>query len=113
MDLLLVQLPHQPEKPAVKKPITLPKPELPNIHPADELAATREEIKILQERADDLRAQLLKEGADLKGDSYTAKITDSVRESLDRKALTEAFGEAAVAPFVKKAHVRTLNLVEN
>ena len=28
-----------------------------NIHPADELSAVREEIKILQERADELRVQ--------------------------------------------------------
>jgi hypothetical protein len=115
MNLFPVQLPQQQRTAAMKKPITLPqpKPELPNIHPADELAATREEIKILQERADELRQLLLLEGADLEGDQYTAKITDSVRESLDRKAITEAFGEAAVAPFVKQAHVRTVNLVEN
>jgi hypothetical protein len=87
--------------------------ELPNIHPADELSAVREEIKILTTRADQLRALLLEKDADLRGHSYTAKITDSVRESLDRKAITEAFGEAAVAPFVRATHVRTVNLVEN
>lgn len=91
-----------------------PKPtiELPNIHPADELAAMREEIKILQARADELRDQLLAEGADLQGDMYLANIVLGVRETLDRKALTEAYGEAAIMPFVKKTNYKTVKLVE-
>jgi hypothetical protein len=84
-----------------------------NIHPADELSAVREELKILETRADELRALLLAEGADLKGDQYTAQITPGTRETLDRKAITEAFGEAAVAPFVKATHFKTVKLVEN
>jgi hypothetical protein len=96
-----------------KKPVTLPNPDLPNIHPADELAATREEIKILEGRASELREQLLKEGADLKGDQYTAVILPRTRETLDRKAITEAFGEAAVAPFVKSTSYKQVDLTEN
>jgi hypothetical protein len=84
-----------------------------NIHPADELSAVREELRILETRADELRAVLLAEGADLKGDQYTAQIQPGVRETLDRKAITEAFGEAAVAPFVKATHFKTVKLVEN
>jgi len=87
-------------------------PELVNIHPADELAAIREEIKIMQGRADVLRDQLLAEGANLKGDTYTAVIQPGVRETLDRKAITEAFGEEAVAPFVKKTSFKTVKLEE-
>ncbi len=87
--------------------------ERPNIHPADELSATREEIKILEKRADELRDQLLAEGADLRGDQYTAAIIPGVRETLDRKAITEAFGEAAIAPFVKATSYKTVKLVEN
>jgi hypothetical protein len=88
-------------------------PERPNIHPADELAAMREEIKIMQGRADDLRDMLLAEGADLRGDQYTAAIIPGTRETLDRKAIEEAFGEAAVAPFLKKTTYKTVKLVEN
>jgi hypothetical protein len=88
-------------------------PEGVNIHPADELSAVREEIKILTNRADELRDRLLAEGADLHGDQYTAAIVPGVRETLDRKAITEAFGEAAVAPFVKSTHFKTVKLVEN
>ena len=87
-------------------------PELVNIHPADELAAIREEIKIMQNRADVLRDKLLAEGADLKGDTYTAVIQPGTRETLDRKAITEAFGEEAVAPFVKKTSFKTVKLEE-
>ena len=89
------------------------KTELPNIHPADELSAVREEMKILEKRADELRDQLLQEGAILKGDQYTANIIPGVRETLDRKAITEAFGEAAVAPFLKSTSFKTVKLVEN
>ena len=52
------------------------------------------------------------EGADLKGDQYIANIVPGVRETLDRKAITEAFGEAAIAPFVKKTNYQTVKLVE-
>jgi hypothetical protein len=89
------------------------KVELPNIHPADELSAVREELKQLQDRADELRELLLAEGADLKGDQYTANIVPGVRETLDRKALTEVFGEAALAPFIKRTSFKTVKLTEN
>ena len=92
------------------------KTELPNIHPADELSAVREEMKILENRADELRAEILRMADDLeslKGDQYTANIIPGVRETLDRKAITEAFGEKAVAPFLKSTSFKTVKLVEN
>jgi hypothetical protein len=97
-------------KAKIKTPET---PALVNIHPADELSAIREEIKILEGRAKDLRDLLLAEGASLKGDSYTAIIQSRTRETLDRKAITEAFGEAAVAPFVKVTAYKQVDLEEN
>ena len=93
--------------------MTAARVELPNIHPADELSAVREEIAILEKRADQLRDALLAEGADLRGESYTAFIQPNKRETLDRKAITEAFGEAAVAPFVKTTNYNTVKLKEN
>jgi hypothetical protein len=96
--------------PTERKPFA---PERPNIHPADELSAVREEIKIMQTRADELRDLLLAEGADLKGDSYTAAIIPGTRETLDRKALEETFGADVVAPFLKKTNFKTVKLVEN
>jgi hypothetical protein len=85
---------------------------IPNIHPADELSAVREEIKQLQERADELRDQLLAEGADLKGDQYTANIVPGVRETLDKKALIETFGEEAIFPFIRRTNFKTVKLLE-
>ena len=84
-----------------------------NVHPADALAEIREQIKTLTARADELRDKLLADGADLKGDQYTATITPGVRETLDRKAIEEAFGEKAIAPFLKKTTFQTVKLVEN
>ena len=86
--------------------------ERPNIHPADELAATREEIKIMQGRADELRDMLLAEGASLDGDQHTAVIIPGSRETLDRKALEETFGADVIAPFLKKTHFKTVKLQE-
>src|SRR5436190_13211721 len=83
-----------------------------NIHPADELAAIREEIAQMTKRADFLRDQLLAEGASLRGDTHMAVLIPGKRETLDRKAITEAFGEAAVAPFVKATTYQTVKLVE-
>jgi len=85
---------------------------LTNIHPADELAAVREEMKILEKQHDRLRDLLLAEGASLKGDQHTAVLVPQVRETLDRKAITEAFGEAAVAPFLKTTSYKIVKLVE-
>jgi hypothetical protein len=89
------------------------KVELPNIHPADALSAVRAEIKTLEKRADELRDQLLADGADLQGDQYTAAIVPGVRETLDKKALIETFGEKAIAPFVRKTNFKTVKLVEH
>jgi hypothetical protein len=84
---------------------------IPNIHPADELSAVREEIAILEKRKDELRDILLAEGADLNGDQYTAVLQPGTRETLDKKALIETYGEKAIAPFVKKTEFKTVKLV--
>lgn len=94
-----------------KKPAAATR-ELPNVHPADELSAVREEIAIMQARADELRDQLLAEGASLQGDQYTAVITPGQRDTLDRKALLETFGEEALKPFTKTTSYKTVKLVE-
>lgn len=82
-----------------------------NVHPADELAALREEQKILGAREDVLRAILLKENADLNGDQYTAIIIPSTRESVDKNALIAELGRENVERFLKTSLVRTLKVV--
>jgi hypothetical protein len=84
---------------------------LTNIHPADELAALREEMKIMGAREDELRAILLKDGADLNGDQYTAAILPSTRETVDKNALVAELGRETVARFLKTSNVRTVKLV--
>ena len=85
--------------------------QLVNIHPADELAALREEIKQLQARESELRDQLLKEGADLQGEQYIAGIIPSTRESVDKNALIAELGRSAVERFLKSTIVRTVKLI--
>ena len=96
--------------PTERKPFA---PELPNIHPADELSAVREEIKILQRPCQRAPRPTARRRRHPQGRSNTAVIFPGTRETLDRKAITEAFGEAAVAPFLKKTVYQTVKLVEN
>ncbi len=84
---------------------------LPNIHPVDELAAIREEIKLLEAREAMLRADLLAgTDDDRNGKQYRAIIQTSTRKSIDTAAITAALGEEAVAPFMKKTDVRSLKV---
>lgn len=90
-------------KPAIIKSIT-------NVHPADELCELRAQKAALDKRIDALRDRLLEEGADLVGDEVRAVIVPGVRETLDKKALIDAYGEKAVAPFIKKTTFSTVKL---
>lgn len=83
-----------------------------NIHPVDELAATREEIKQLTDRESQLRAALLAEGADLDGKQYQGFIQSSSRETVQKDALIAEYGRKAIEPFIKTTAVRSLKLIE-
>ena len=84
-----------------------------NIHPADELAAIREEIKILEEREKTLRDALMNgSDADRDGKQFRAFIQTSTRESIDKPAIVAALGADVVAPFLKKADVKSLKLAK-
>ena len=84
-----------------------------NIHPADELAAIREEIKILEEREKTLRDALVNGTEDDRnGRQYRAYIATSSRESIDKAAITAALGEEVIAPFLKKSSVQSLKLAK-
>jgi hypothetical protein len=83
-----------------------------NIHPADELAAVREEIKQLQDREAFLRSALIDAPADeLEGRQYRAVVIASTRESIDRKAIEAALGRTVIEPFLRATNVRTLKTV--
>jgi hypothetical protein len=82
---------------------------IPNIHPADELAALREEIKQLEKHETDLRNKLLgMSDAEREGDQYRAFVISSNRESLDKASLIAAFGREAIEPYIKTTAVQTL-----
>lgn len=84
---------------------------LTNIHPADELAALREEIKQLTDRENELRQILLAEGADLNGDQYTVNIIPSTRETVNKNALIAEIGREAAQKFMSVSHIKTVKLV--
>ena len=82
---------------------------LTNVHPADELAAVREEIKQLQGVEADLRARLLLMSDDERvGDQYRAFTVSSNRETVDKVSMIAALGREAVEPFIKTSAVTTL-----
>jgi hypothetical protein len=82
---------------------------IPNVHPADELAAIREEIKQLEGREKDLRAQLLAAtDEERNGDQYRAYVQVSTRSSIDKEAIIAALGIEVVEPFIKATSVSTL-----
>jgi hypothetical protein len=84
-----------------------------NIHPADELAAIREEIKILQEREDILRNALMSgTEADRNGKQYRAYVQTSTRETIDKASIIAALGLDVVQPFLKKSDVKSLKLAK-
>jgi len=84
-----------------------------NIHPADELAAIREEIKILQEREQTLRDALVNgTDADRDGRQFRAYIQMSKRETIDKPALIAALGIEVLAPFIKTNPVQSLKLAK-
>jgi hypothetical protein len=84
-------------------------------HPADRLALVRQRIKTLQED----EAALKKACADLPeadrvGRYNEVRVAVVKRETLDTKALKEAMGEAALAPYMKvtEATVVTIKPME-
>lgn len=85
---------------------------LTNVHPADELAALREEIKQLEARESELRAALMAEGASLRGSQYMAVIKEQSRETVDKNALIDAIGRERATPFLKKSAFKTIVLAQ-
>ena len=81
-----------------------------NVHPADALAELRQQKAEIERQIDALRDKLLADGADLEGDEYKAVVVPCVRETLDRKAITEAYGEKAVRPFIKTTAFSTVKV---
>jgi len=80
-----------------------------NRHPVDRLFDIRETIKALETEEKMLKEQIIASG-DTVGDEYLAQLKDSVRKTLDRKALEAHYGSEIIAGFCKESSVRTLSL---
>lgn len=88
----------------------MPKPKITrNRHPVDRLADLREQIKLMQAEADELRSDIMRTG-DYVGADYMAVPKTTVRRLLDRPTLELTFGKAAVDKCCKDSEATTLNL---
>ena len=80
-------------------------------HPADQLALVRSRIKALQEQEAELKAacQKLPE-ADRVGRYNEVRVATVQRTALDTKALKDAMGEAALAPYMKTTEATVVTI---
>jgi hypothetical protein len=83
---------------------------LRNRHAADLLADVRAEIKQLEIREAELRAELLAPDADRRGVQWEAVIRGGTQERLDAKAAIAHFGKDAMRPFMKTINLRHVRL---
>lgn len=80
-------------------------------HPADQLALVRQRIKALQEQEAELKAACAKlPEADRVGRYNEVKVSIVKRETLDTKALKEAMGDGALAPYMKTTEATVVTI---
>jgi hypothetical protein len=82
---------------------------LTNRHPADRLHDLRDEIRRLQAEVDQLRAELMAAGADLRGDEWIATVCTRAHRRIDMDAALAALGEA-LWPFLRRSTHREVRL---
>lgn len=80
-------------------------------HPADQLALVRSRIKALQEQEAELKAACAKlPEADRVGRYNEVKVAVIQRTALDTKALKEAMGDEALAPYMKTTEATVVTI---
>lgn len=80
-------------------------------HPADQLALVRQRIKALQEQEAELKAACAKlPEADRVGRYNEVRVAVVQRTALDTKALKEAMGEDALAPYMKTTEATVVTI---
>jgi hypothetical protein len=80
-------------------------------HPADQLALVRQRIKVLQEQEAELKATCAElPEADRVGRYNEVRVATVKRTALDTKALKEAMGETALAPFMKATEATVVTI---
>ena len=75
---------------------------MPNRHPVDQLADVRSEIKILKEREQALRAEVLASSDDMSGDENEAVICELAVEHVDLDLMKRELGMAFLRPFLRQ-----------
>ena len=75
---------------------------MPNRHPVDALADIRSEIKVLRESELLLRAEVLENPDELKGDDHEATICELSVERLDLNRLKTELGMSVLRPFLRQ-----------
>jgi hypothetical protein len=75
---------------------------LSNRHPVDELADLRKQMCQTEQRIEELRELILSGAYSLVGDEHAATLKVRTSQRVDIKDLKRAFGEKAVAPFVRE-----------
>jgi hypothetical protein len=81
-----------------------------NRHPVDELFDTREQIKQLEIREQELRAYLLEHPNDRTGIEHIATIGEQRRSRVDLKALADEIGHSLMQRFTHYTHCRLVRL---
>ena len=80
-------------------------------HPADQLALVRQRIKALQEQEAELKAACAALPESERVGRYNeVRVAVVSRTALDAKALREALGEAAVAPYMRTTEATVVTI---
>lgn len=85
-----------------------------NVHPADEWADVKSQLKPLLHLYRKLRAQLLAMPEnERRGEAWTADVTSYTSVSFDRKPMERELGLEALRPFMRVKSYQRVDLVKN
>ena len=80
-----------------------------NIHPVDELARVRAQIKTLEEREGQLREELLSGRVGLEGEDHVAQLVSTPRAWVSLKSARQTLG-SILDPFISEKIVRMVRI---
>jgi hypothetical protein len=81
-----------------------------NRHPVDQLADIRAEIKVLKQREEALRSEVLANPEDLSGDDNEAMLCQTTRETVDLDLMRRELGMVFMRPFLREQVVTSVRL---
>jgi hypothetical protein len=81
---------------------------MPNRHPVDQLADVRAEIKVLKQREEALREEVLAHPDDLVGDDNEALLCETKVERLDLETMRRELGMLFLRPFLREQTVTSV-----